>query len=52
VRNCSDLSLDIKQLTMQRVIPFRSEVGQFGQSLAKVVLAPEKIKRKRRRAQH
>jgi hypothetical protein len=52
VRNCSDLSLDIKQLTMQRVIPFRSEVGHFGQSLAKVVLAPEKIKSQRRRAQH
>jgi hypothetical protein len=44
VRQSRDLALEFEQLTMQRVILFRGEVGHFGQSLAKCVLAPEKIK--------
>jgi hypothetical protein len=52
VRQSGDLPLEIEQFTMQRIILFRSKFGQFGQSLAKVVLAPKKIKSQRRRAQH
>jgi hypothetical protein len=52
VRQSRDLPLEFQQLTMQRIILFRREFGQFGHMLAKFVLAPEKIKSQRRRAQH
>jgi hypothetical protein len=52
VRQSRDLPLEFQQFTMQGIILLRGEVGHFGQSLAKCVLAPEKIKSQRRRAQH
>jgi hypothetical protein len=52
VRQRRDLPLEFQQLSMQRIILLRGKFGHFGQALAKCVLAPEKIKSQRRRAQH
>jgi hypothetical protein len=51
-RQCGELTLEIKQFTMQGIVLLRGEFGQLRQSLAKLALPPESINSQRRRAQH